>query len=104
MSGIYIAPRWFFGYSIALELMFAAVTLAVALGSLYVYRLCEERGCRTFGFGFIAISLSYFVWAGVNLYLFLHVNDSLLNLQLDKLSNVVLVGVYAYMLLMLLGL
>lgn len=103
MSQLYFIPHWFFGYDIALEVIFALVTLGVALYSLYVYKLSAQRECKVFGLAFISISLAYFLWAGVNLFITARLNDTTRIIPLNELSALGFVGVYGHMLLLLLG-
>ncbi len=103
MSQLYFIPHWFFGYDIALEVLFALVTLGVAFYSLYIFKLSAERGCKVFGLAFISISLSYFLWAGVNFFIVSRLADSSRTLSLDNLSAIGFIGVYGHMLLLLLG-
>ena len=102
MSGLYIIPRWFFGFDVALELLFGVATLAVALYAFRIYSLSRERQCQTLGAGFLSISLAYFVWSGVSLLLLLQ--NSAGTVSLDNLTRTALFGVFSYVFLSILGL
>lgn len=104
MVDFYIVPRWFFGFDIALELLFAAVTFFVALYALYMYRLSAERECKLLGLGFISISLSYVVWGALNFFLLTSLSDSSRVLIIERLDLFGFFILYSHVLLMLLGL
>ena len=104
MSQLYLVPRWFFGVDVVLEIIFGIVTLLVALYSFHIYRLCYQRECRLLGFGFLSISLSYFLWSFINLFITSRLNDGSFALNLEPLSRLGLFGVYAHILLLTLGL
>ena len=102
MSGLYIIPRWFFGFDVVLELLFGVATLAVALYAFRIYSISRERQCQTLGVGFLSISLAYFVWAGVSLLLI--IENSTGSVSLEQLTRTGLVGVFSYVFLSLIGL
>ena len=68
MTFFYLVPSWFFGYGIALEIIFGIVTALVALLSMKVYNLCEQRECKLMGLAFSSIAISYFILPLVNLF------------------------------------
>ncbi len=104
MGQLYLIPRWFFGYDIALELLFGIITLMVALYALKMYRLCSLKSCKLFGISFLSISIAYFLWAFVNIYASSFFDDTTQVLSLKGLTILGLVGVYGHVLFMILGL
>ena len=104
MPSLYLIPTWFFGYDIALELLFAVVTMAVAVYSFKMYRIVREPGCRTLGLGFLFISLAHILWSGINFSVSHALNQSTRTVSLDALSYIGLVGVFGYLMLSILGL
>lgn len=100
----YLIPKWFFGFDIALELFFGVITLLVAIYSLYIYKLSAQRECRLFGLGFVAISLSYFIWGAINAFISYALNENTITVPLSNLSFLGYVGVYSYILFHILGL
>ena len=104
MSSLYIIPQWFFGYDIALQLLFAVVTMALAVYSFKMYRLVNEPGFRTFGLGFLSISLAHILWSGINFSVSHALNQSTRAVDLDTLSTLGFVGVSSYLMLSILGL
>jgi len=104
MTQLYIIPRWFFGIDVAFEIIFGLVALVVALYCLHVYRLCYQRECRLFGFGFVSISLAYFLWSFINVFIVSRLTEGNLVLNLESLSRLGALGVYGHILLLTLGL
>ncbi|MEK6891175.1 MAG: hypothetical protein AABX03_03470 [Nanoarchaeota archaeon] len=104
MANIYIIPTWFFAYSIILEIAFALITSLVAIYSFKIYNLCNQKEYKAFGVGFIFISLSYVIWAFVNLFLLDKISDSIQALSLQEFISIGSIGIYMYMIFTLLGL
>lgn len=103
MPYIYIVPKWFFTYSIAFELLFTIVTLAVAYYALKVHKIYKDRASKIFGLSFILFALSYFSWVLVNLFLLSQISETYEAISLTDLNTIGLVGVYSYMIFHLLG-
>ncbi|RME52739.1 hypothetical protein D6783_03915 [Candidatus Woesearchaeota archaeon] len=101
---LYETPPWFFGFDIAFELVFAAITLAVSLQSWRVFKLTRQRMPKLFGTGFLLISVSYLVWAFVNLTIALKLDDAscafCLGLQVALLDRI---GIFLHLLFFLAG-
>lgn len=66
MAFTYLAPPWFLGFDLALELVFAVTAMILALFALRIYRATSQRPAKLFGTGFFLISISYFIQAGLN--------------------------------------
>lgn len=103
MTQFYLVPRWFFGYDIALELIFGAITLLIALYSFKIYRLSALRECRVIGWGFLSMSLGYFTWSALNLYVTSQLNTSGLDIPLQHLFSVAVLGVSAHIFFLVMG-
>jgi hypothetical protein len=105
MHEIYQVPLWFLKLDIAMELIFAVITLLVCLYSFKIYKLAEQRQSKIFGISFLLISLSYFVRFIISTIMAFKLNTSFLNpnvlYNLNYLSNI---GIYVYMLLFIAGL
>jgi len=104
MAFFYLAPRWFFGYDIALELLFGIVTAFVAFFSFKIFKLSEQREVKLLGLSFSAISISYFIWPLINLFALSKVNNEVNALTLQNLSILLFAGVYSYVFFFILGL
>lgn len=103
MPQLYFVPRWFFGYDIALEILFGIITLFVALYSFKMYRLSAQRESRILGIGFLCMSLGYFSWSFFNLYLSSYLSHSIGPISLTSLSLAGSVAVYAYVAFFVVG-
>ncbi len=104
MTTLYIVPSWFLGVSIGLEIIFALITVAVAFYSLKIYRLSEEKEFRLLGAAFIIISISYILRSALNAFIITKVNTGTIEFILDDLQSVILFGVFAHMILFIVGL
>jgi len=102
-SQLYLIPQWFFGYGIALELIFAAITFIVAVYAFKMYKLSYEKSCQVLGAGFLLISAAYATWSLVNIYFFLTLRN-LGYVSLDEITSLGVFGVYAYVIFSILGL
>jgi hypothetical protein len=104
MTFLYLIPRWFFGYDIALEILFGVITMAVAVYSFRLYNISKEIGCRNLGIGFLFISLAHILWSGINLSVSTALNTAARGVSLEKLTRLGFVGVSGYVMLSILGL
>ncbi len=104
MALLYLVPRWFFGFDVFLELVFALVTLGVSLYSLRIYYLSGQRECKVFGAGFLLISFAYLIWSGLNLFISARFGDGARELSFEQITYLGTMGVYAYVLFFTLGL
>ena len=105
MSNVFICPDWFFGYDIALELIFAVVTLMVSFYAWKIFKVTEERNIRLFSLAFLFISLSYIAQSALNIIILTQLEEEfcgLINLQSIYLLN--LFGLYIHAILFLIGL
>lgn len=103
MTKFYIVPQWFFGYDIAFEILFGIITLLIALYSFHIYRLSYQRECRILGGGFLFISLGYFTWSALNLYIAGQLDSSGLEIPLRQISSLATLGVWAHIGLLVAG-
>lgn len=69
MGRMYLIPGWFYGYDIFFEIIFGLITLFVAWNAFKIYSISEEKNTRNFGIGFLLVSLSYFIWACINIFI-----------------------------------
>ena len=104
MAFFYLTPDWFSGFDIALELLFGIVTALVAFFSFKVYKVCEQRECKLFGWAFVFISLAYFLWPIINLFDLSDISEGVKGLDIENLSLLLLGSVYFYIIFFILGL
>jgi hypothetical protein len=103
MAHLYLVPRWFFGFDIAMELLFAIIAAALAFFAYKVYRISEEREVRLFSVSFLMISLSYIVWAGINTFLLSRLTDEVMEISLRNILSLNYIFGLMHMSLFVLG-
>lgn len=103
MGYAYLVPRWFFGASIGLEIIFALSALFVAYYAYRVSRLYKQRGIILMTLGFAFIAISYLTKAFINLFLLREIQSGLLALSLGNLNSIATFGLNAYIALYLIG-
>lgn len=104
MSYLYIVPKWFFGFDIGMEVLFALVAILVAFYAYRIYKLSGQRESRLFANSFLLIAASYIVKAVVNLFILSETNNGTRTLSFQGLTLVGQAGVYLYILLYITGL
>jgi len=104
MAQFYLIPTWFFGFGLILQLLFAFVTLAIALYSFKIYKLCMERKCNLFGWAFLSLAFSYFAWAFVSWYVPNQLSSQDGVFSLTDFTGLIAAGVYTQVLFFILGL
>lgn len=104
MEYIYVVPQWFFGFGIAMQLLFAIVTLLVAFYSFKIYRISRQIESIIFGSGFLSISLSYIIKAIASIFVISEIKEGLLGLKIESINGIGSIGVYAHIILYILGL
>jgi len=103
METLYVLPNWFFGADIILELLFAVITLAIALYAFKIYRLSDQRELKFFGISFSFFSLSYLFWAANNFFLLSVLGDESRELSLQDIGFYNHIGIYLYLSALMLG-
>lgn len=68
-------PHWFSSSGILLELVFALVTLLIAVYSYKVYKIARQRYTFLFGAAFFSIGIAYFVQATLNFMIHRSINS-----------------------------
>ena len=68
-------PQWFTGSGIILELIFALVTLLIAVYSYKVYKIARQRYTFLFGAAFFSIGIAYFLQAALNFLIHQRINS-----------------------------
>lgn len=104
MTQFYLVPTWFFGFDIALQLFFAAVTFFIALHSLKMYHYSGQKECKYFGIAFSFFCAAYVIWALVNFSVSGLLNGVERSVSFETLNIYGSMGVYSYVGLFLLGL
>ena len=104
MTSFYLVPKWFYGVDVAMEIAFALVTLLVAFVAFKIYRVTDQEDFKFFGASFGLISLSYILWAGINLFLVSELQGSVKTLGLSDFRFFSFLGIFLFVLFFLLGL
>ncbi|MFH1209672.1 MAG: hypothetical protein V1663_02695 [archaeon] len=105
MANIYIIPNWFLGYDILLEVVFAVVTLLVALYAYKVYKFTEQRQSKLFALSFFLISISYLIQSILNFLILNKLNDNICTmLQIKSVTTLNLIGIYTHIFFFIAGL
>jgi len=104
MFETYLIPNWFFGFDIAMELLFAIITFLVSVFAFKINSVTKERKIKLFGIGFLLISLSYFVWAGLNYWFVGLAQDGFREISINQAAIIGLISLYAYITLFTIGL
>jgi len=104
MAYSYIIPSWFFGLGVGLEILFGVVSLAVAITAYSCYKISEQKSLRRFSLGFSLISLSYLIWAGINLIVSRPLGNGFRIFSPDGLPWAYLASTYLHMGLFIAGL
>jgi len=101
---LYLIPRWFYGTDIALTILFAFVTLAVAAYSFRICRLCGEKEPKYFGIGFLFIGISYLSRAFFNFIVARELTDKLNVLEIKEINLLSHWSIHIYVALFIVGL
>lgn len=103
MHQLYLIPGWFYGYDIVFEIIFGLITLFTAWNAYKVYKASKEKNIRSFGIGFLLVSLSYFVWAIINLFIVSDMGGARV-LELPDILVLSTISIYAQIILFITGL
>ena len=105
MSYAYLVPSWFYGYDVVLELMFAIISLLVALIAFKIYKKISQNSVKLFAISFIFISVSYLLQSILN---FLTISTLRNNMgAMAKMHSILFfnnIGLWIHFFLMTLGL
>lgn len=99
MHYTYIIPNWFFGFDIAMEVLFCIITLMVAAVALKINYLTKDRKTKLFGISFLLIAISYIIWAGINIWFVNLSPEGIRALSIQSLAMIGVLSLYAYMIL-----
>lgn len=102
---LYLVPKWFFGYDVVLEFLFAIITLLVSWYAFRVYNITCEDQPRWLGAGFLFIGLAYLIQSSLNLLLLSGIDFDLVRGSQVQVANFLgHIGLVAYMVFFLIGL
>ena len=105
MVSLGFSPSWFFHHSIAFELIFAVITLFVAIYSYKIYKLSKERSAQLFSLAFLAFSFSYFIQSILNIGILYKLSENIQVFQkVSESVNLGLNALFVHMLFIITGL
>lgn len=104
MERLYILPKWFLSYGLGLELLFALVTLVVAIYTFKVYRLSKQSQLKYLSLGFLSIFLSYSIWFLLNFFALAELTENLKVLEIGHAITFINLGAFTHISLFLIGL
>jgi hypothetical protein len=105
MVNFYLSPKWFSGYDIILELVFAIILLTISIFAFNIYKKTKKDSVKILGISFSLMSLSYFIQSIFNLLMILQINSSLpRGINLKLISSINQLALNSHILFMTLGL
>lgn len=105
MSLTYLSPSWFFGYDVALEFLFAVISLMVALFAFKMYKATNQNQIKLFGISFSFISVSYFIQSIFNYLIISKANENICRaFKIQSIAWFDAIGLYTHILFMIVGL
>lgn len=87
-----------------MEILFGLATLAIALVSFTFYRTYKEKQLKRFGLGFLFISLSYLIWASINLIIARNLENGFRIISFEGIPVIYVASTYVHMGLFIIGL
>ena len=105
MSFANFSPKWFFGFDVALEFIFAIILVAVALFGFKIYKSTSQRYIKYFSLAFLFIGISYIIQSIFNYFMLSKLNQAIcIMIKLQSVALFNLYGMYTHMLFMTIGL
>lgn len=105
MHAAYLVPEWFSGFDVALQAMFAIITILVSFKAFRVYKISSQRQVKLFSISFLMISVCYLAQAILSFAILSKIDDKIVSIA-DIISIIGLnsYGVYIHMILFMLAL
>jgi hypothetical protein len=105
MSFANLAPSWFFGYDVALEFVFAVISIVVALFAFKIFKKTDQKQVKLFGHAFLLIGISYLIQSILNYLIISKANETICRaIKLNSIAWFNAFGVYAHIFFMTVGL
>lgn len=99
------SPSWFFGYDVALELLFAVTTLVVSIFAYRIYKETCHRTVKFFSISFLLLSVSYFIQSIFNFLIISRLNEDICNMiKIQSIAGFDRMGILTHILFMTVGL
>ena len=102
---ISFAPSWFYGYDIALELLFAVVSLIVAALAFKIYKKTAQKNVGLFGLSFTFVGTSYIIQSILNFLILSEINQNICTaIKIESVNVFNQFGLLVHILFMTIGL
>ena len=101
----YMAPPWFYGYDIIMEIIFSIITLSVSIFSYRVFKATSQKYAKYLGIAFLSIGLSNIVQSALNFMILSKLNEpicKLMNIQSITFFNTI--TMYVHIIFFMIGL
>lgn len=100
-----VAQNWIFGYDVLLEVLFAVITLMVAILAFKVYRATRHKQPFFLAWAFLLISISNIFQSILNFLIYTKINENICEImKIQSIQNFNTVGIYINMFFMVIGL
>ncbi len=101
----FYSPPWFFGYDVALEAIFAVITLLVSVFAYKIYTRTCQRSVKYFSISFFLISVSYFIQSILNFLIISRLSENVCTMmKIQSVSVFETMGILTHIFFMTVGL
>ena len=104
MEILHVMPSWFLSTNIFFELLFFIFAAAIAIYSLRIYKITNQRESKLFGLAFSAIALSRLALVFINSFFITLTKGGLSILEFEDIIGIKDIAVTAYVSLFIIGL
>ena len=101
----YMSPQWFNGYDVVLELLFAVITIIVALFAYRTYKTTNLVYSKYLSLAFMFIGFSYIVQSVINFLILTNLNQSVCGfMKINSIAYFNTIAMYVHMIFFTVGL
>ena len=101
----YMAPQWFYGYDVGFELLFAVITIIVAIFAYRIYKATNQNYAKYLSIAFFLIGLSNIFQSIINFLILTKLNENICGfVKIQSVAYFNTIGAYIHMILFLIGL
>jgi hypothetical protein len=104
MSFNYLIPNWFFGFDIAMEVIFGIITISISILAFKINQYTKERKIKLFGLAFLLIGLSYLTLGCMNSWFVHEASEGFREVSIENIQILEVLSLYIYMILFISGL
>jgi len=100
-----MAPQWFYGYDVGFELLFAVITIIVAIFAYRIYKATNQNYAKYLSIAFFLIGLSNIFQSIINFLILTKLNENICGfVKIQSVAYFNTIGAYIHMILFLIGL